>query len=143
MGGQAPLRILHRAANIVLRTTRRFISSDAYLSTGQGVLGHNSYVYCLNNPLLLDDQGGAAAHFNNMFAVNDGGGGRKRASINNSFATANQEKDRFLKYIWRNKLNGIYDFVVVKEKNEAQFLIEEAYQDILSIATLNELNFFV
>ena len=42
------------------------------------------------------------AHFNNMFAVNDGGGGGKRASINNSFATANQEKDRFLKYIWRN-----------------------------------------
>ena len=91
--------------------------------------------------MLLDDQGGAVAHFNNMFAVNDGGGGGKRASINNSFATANQDKDRFLKYIWRNKLNRIYDFVVVKEKNQAQFLIEEAYQDILSIATLNELNF--
>ena len=28
----------------------RFISADVYLSTGQGVLGHNAYAYCLNNP---------------------------------------------------------------------------------------------
>ena len=27
----------------------RFISSDVYLTTGQGVLGHNCYVYCLDN----------------------------------------------------------------------------------------------
>ncbi|MBR5678465.1 MAG: RHS repeat-associated core domain-containing protein, partial [Paludibacteraceae bacterium] len=31
--------------------TCRFISADVYLSTGQGVLGHNSYEYCLNNPI--------------------------------------------------------------------------------------------
>ncbi|MBR5947261.1 MAG: hypothetical protein IKZ82_01270 [Clostridia bacterium] len=36
----------------------RFISSDIYLSTGQGVLGHNSYAYCLNNPHTLVDSGG-------------------------------------------------------------------------------------
>ena len=29
----------------------RFISSDVLLSTGQGVLGHNAYAYCGNNPL--------------------------------------------------------------------------------------------
>ena len=29
--------------------TCRFISSDVYLTTGQGVLGHNCYVYCLDN----------------------------------------------------------------------------------------------
>ena len=29
----------------------RFISSDVLLSTGQGVLGHNAYAYCLNNPV--------------------------------------------------------------------------------------------
>ena len=30
--------------------TCRFISADVYLSTGQGVIGHNCYVYCLDNP---------------------------------------------------------------------------------------------
>ena len=29
--------------------TCRFISADVLLSTGQGVLGHNTYAYCLNN----------------------------------------------------------------------------------------------
>ena len=28
----------------------RFISADVLLSTGQGVIGHNSYAYCGNNP---------------------------------------------------------------------------------------------
>ena len=28
----------------------RFISLDVYLSTGQGVIGNNSYAYCRNNP---------------------------------------------------------------------------------------------
>ncbi|MDO4564628.1 MAG: InlB B-repeat-containing protein, partial [Clostridia bacterium] len=32
-------------------TIGRFISADVYLSTGQGVLGHNAYAYCLNNPV--------------------------------------------------------------------------------------------
>ena len=41
--------------------TCRFISADVYLSTGQGVLGHNSYVYCLNDPVNLVDDGGSSA----------------------------------------------------------------------------------
>ena len=36
----------------------RFISADVYLSTGQGVLGHNSYAYCLNNPVNMGDPTG-------------------------------------------------------------------------------------
>ena len=32
-------------------TTGRFISADTLLSTGQGVLGHNAYAYCGNNPI--------------------------------------------------------------------------------------------
>ena len=36
----------------------RFISSDVLLSTGQGVLGHNAYAYCLNNPVNMDDHDG-------------------------------------------------------------------------------------
>ena len=33
----------------------RFISADAYISTGQGVLGHNMFAYCLNNPIMYAD----------------------------------------------------------------------------------------
>ena len=36
----------------------RFISSDVLLSTGQGVLGHNAYAYCGNNPVVRADHGG-------------------------------------------------------------------------------------
>ena len=38
--------------------TGRFISPDAYLSTGQGVLGSNMYAYCLNNPIRYADPTG-------------------------------------------------------------------------------------
>lgn len=30
----------------------RFISADSYISTGQGVLGHNMFAYCGNNPVM-------------------------------------------------------------------------------------------
>ena len=36
----------------------RFISADVYLSTGQGVLGHNAYAYCGNNPMNNSDPSG-------------------------------------------------------------------------------------
>ena len=36
----------------------KFISADVYLSTGQGVLGHNAYAYCGNNPLIREDTTG-------------------------------------------------------------------------------------
>ena len=39
----------------------RFISADVYLSTGQGVLGHNAYAYCLNNPVNAFDGSGRTA----------------------------------------------------------------------------------
>ena len=38
----------------------RFISADVLLSTGQGVLGHNAYAYCLNNPVNMSDGCGTA-----------------------------------------------------------------------------------
>ena len=37
---------------------RRFISADVLLSTGQGVLGHNAYAYCLNSPIIRVDLDG-------------------------------------------------------------------------------------
>ena len=36
----------------------RFINADAYVSTGQGILGNNMFAYCLNNPVLFDDPSG-------------------------------------------------------------------------------------
>ena len=29
----------------------RFLNADSYASTGQGIIGHNMFVYCLNNPI--------------------------------------------------------------------------------------------
>ena len=39
----------------------RFINADAYVSTGQGVLGNNMYLYCGNNPVSLVDSSGQSA----------------------------------------------------------------------------------
>ena len=39
-------------------STCRFLSADVVLSTGQGVLGHNAYAYCGNNPTSRVDSGG-------------------------------------------------------------------------------------
>ena len=36
----------------------RFITADSYVSTGQGILGHNMYVYCRNNPVNFVDYTG-------------------------------------------------------------------------------------
>ena len=49
----------------------RFISSDVLLSTGQGVIGHNAYAHCLNNPVNMSDGCGCMAELvmpNNMLA---------------------------------------------------------------------------
>ena len=35
--------------------TRRFINADSYSSTGQGLIGHNMFAYCLNNPVDMSD----------------------------------------------------------------------------------------
>ena len=39
-------------------STCRFISADVYLSTDQGVIGHNTFAYCGNNPILREDCSG-------------------------------------------------------------------------------------
>ena len=41
-------------------TVGRFISVDVFLSTGQGVLGHNAYSYCGDNPVSRIDCNGAS-----------------------------------------------------------------------------------
>ena len=36
----------------------RFLNADGYVSTGQGMLGHNMFAYCLNNPVNMSDPDG-------------------------------------------------------------------------------------
>ena len=36
----------------------RFINADAFASTGQGILGHNMFAYCRNNPVCREDASG-------------------------------------------------------------------------------------
>ena len=42
-------------------TTCRFLNADSYASTGQGILGHNMFAYCRNNPVIRVDITGLAA----------------------------------------------------------------------------------
>ena len=39
----------------------RFVNADSYVSTGQGLLGHNMYAYCLNSPTNYQDSTGGIA----------------------------------------------------------------------------------
>ena len=41
--------------------TCRFVNGDGYVSTGQGLLSHNMFAYCLNNPVNKVDPNGDAA----------------------------------------------------------------------------------
>lgn len=36
----------------------RFLNADAYISTGQGIIGQNMFAYCLNNPVIYIDVSG-------------------------------------------------------------------------------------
>ena len=49
----------------------RFISADVLLSTGQGVLGHNTYAYCLNNPVNRSDPSGCASKKDRLLTEED------------------------------------------------------------------------
>ena len=39
----------------------RFLNADALVATGQGALGNNMFVYCLNNPVCRMDRGGTCS----------------------------------------------------------------------------------
>ena len=70
-------------------TTDRFISADVMLSTGQGVLGHNAYAYCLDDPAnMFDDGGERSRRLTGRTEKEDGSGGvvNGGGSINDSSA---------------------------------------------------------
>ncbi len=39
-------------------TIGRFINADTYAATGQGLVGHNMFAYCNNNPIIYSDPAG-------------------------------------------------------------------------------------
>ena len=41
--------------------TRRFVNADSYSSTGQGLIGHNMFAYCLNSSVFVKDDNGCFA----------------------------------------------------------------------------------
>ena len=36
----------------------RFVNADGYVSTGTGLMGHNMFAYCNNNPVMYVDPSG-------------------------------------------------------------------------------------
>ena len=67
----------------------RFLSADVLLSTGQGVLGHNTYAYCLNNPVNMIDPSGCASKKDKLLTTSDRlFGGWKPIDDQNSFPYA-------------------------------------------------------
>ena len=53
----------------------RFLNADAYASTGQGVLGHNMFAYCGNNPIVRVDPTGYIYRINESDLGGAYGGG--------------------------------------------------------------------
>ncbi|MGO5166250.1 RHS repeat domain-containing protein, partial [Candidatus Paralachnospira sp. LCP21S3_H12] len=49
--------------------TGRFLNADSYISTGQGILGHNMFTYCLNNPVNKKDAKGTIAGVDDAIAI--------------------------------------------------------------------------
>ena len=43
--------------------TGRFVNADGYVSTGTGLMGHNMFAYCNNNPVMYVDPSGEFAGF--------------------------------------------------------------------------------
>ena len=66
----------------------RFISPDRYVSTGQGILGHNMYAYCGNNPVNFVDPSGEFAIGIIVGGIVGAVGGIISASISGTSLTA-------------------------------------------------------
>ena len=47
-------------------TVGRFLNADAFVSTGQGILGNNMFAYCGNNPISYSDNSGYLRNYNVM-----------------------------------------------------------------------------
>ncbi len=102
--------------------TCRFISADVYLSTGQGVLGHNAYAYCLNNPInRSDDEGNRASWLTSVYCYEGGGA---RVDWGNYDIVLSKENEQILK-----------DSIIISEENynEVRFMLNECSDTVLNL----------
>ena len=86
----------------------RFISADVLLSTGQGVIGHNSFAYCLNTPCNGLDSNGHALRPCSV-VMDDCGTGK-----NKDWYSENYEYNRQLQY-WTKTVypkGHHYDYII-------------------------------
>ncbi len=67
----------------------RFLNADGVVSTGQGMLSHNMFAYCVNNPVIFKDPLGLAHCMSNEYG---GGGGFGAAAMVGSGALADTVK---------------------------------------------------
>ena len=56
VNGVKDLNLYYLATRYYDPETCRFATADSYVSTGQGILGHNRYAYCGNNPVTRKDE---------------------------------------------------------------------------------------
>ena len=83
---------------------QRFINPDVYISTGQGIVGHNMFAYCENNSVHNVDISGSkslAVELLNHFLF---GNGSKLVYNNSSFAAKLVKKSKTMNRIIENKL---------------------------------------
>ena len=60
---------------------RQFINADAFVSTGQGIMGYNMFAYCGNNPVNYSDPAGTASATCDKDMLAGAGGGVGGGSI--------------------------------------------------------------
>jgi len=75
------------------------LNADGLVSTGQGMLSHNMFAYCANNPVVFKDPSGFAHCMSNEYG---GGGGFGAAAIGGSGALADT-----IKGIWYGTVGTI------------------------------------
>ena len=59
----------------------RFLNADSYASTGQGIIGCNMFVYCLNSPAGYIDITGNTARFLTFCCIYDGSGSGEKTIV--------------------------------------------------------------
>lgn len=69
----------------------RFISADTYISTGQGILGHNMFAYCGNNPVNYYDIQGTSWKKFSVYASNILGAAAVALSVGIGMHNASKE----------------------------------------------------
>ena len=114
-------------------TTCRFISADVLLSTGQGVLGHNSFAYCLNNCISRRDETGCVSSSFSGEAIDVDGDGvidgyKYEYSFDSGF------------WFWKKENKG-YVYILLNEHKSCSELIKnqefDSNKDIIIIDNTN------